>query len=178
MRMCIKKFDLNYNKCIYFSSFFMKRFKLFYVVIPLLVLGIALLGQYFTAQWMERYGTLKLLSFTPSGWIIGLVWTIIFILVTISAILFWIKSERDKKFWFIISLFIDNALLNILRTWLFFVKHFFILAIIEMIVLWIFTVMMIIAIYPRSKLASYLLIPYALWLMIATYLAIWIYVLN
>jgi hypothetical protein len=44
--------------------------KKFYVIIPLIVLGVALLGQYFTGQGMQRYATLHLPTFTPPGWFI------------------------------------------------------------------------------------------------------------
>lgn len=156
----------------------MKKFRLSYAVIPLIVLCVALLWQYFTGLWMGWYDTLNLLSFTPSGGFIWMVWTIIFILGSISAILFWIHSERDKKFGFVISLFIDNILLNVLRSYLFFVKHWIFVSIIEMLILWIVTVILIIVIWSRSRLSSLLLVPYAIWLIVATYLAIGIYILN
>jgi tryptophan-rich sensory protein len=137
-----------------------------------------LLGQYFTGHGMQWYATLQLPNFTPSGWFIWIVWTTIFILGALSVILFCSRAEHDKKFGIAITLFIDNAILNVLRTWLFFVKHLFLWSIIEMILLWIVTVILIIAVWPRSKWSSLLLIPYAIWLIVATYLAIGICILN
>jgi len=149
-----------------------------YFVIPAIVVCISLLGQYFTSQWMERYATLQLNSLTPPGYVIGIVWTIIFILSTLSALLFWNKSEHDKKFGIAISLFIDNALLNVLRSWLFFVKHWVLASIIEMGLLFIVTVLLILAVWNRAKWSWILLIPYALWLIIATFLAFNVLLLN
>jgi translocator protein len=103
---------------------------------------------------------------------------VIFVLTALSAILFWHKSEHDKKFGIAISLFIDNAILNVLRSWLFFTKHMILASVVEMILLLVVTVMLIIAVWPRTKLASYLLMPYALRLMIAAYYATRIYLLN
>ncbi|MBU0626306.1 tryptophan-rich sensory protein [Patescibacteria group bacterium] len=76
------------------------------------------------------------------------------------------------------SLFIDNAILNILWSRLFFVKHLFARSIIEMIALWIITMMLIIATWSRSKWSAILLIPYAIWLIIATVLALQVMILN
>gem|GEM_PF-5426672 len=104
--------------------------------------------------------------------------TFIFALGTFSAVRFRHASEHDKKFGLAISMFIDNAVLNILRSRLFFVKHLFVRSIVDMILLLVVTVMLIIATYPRSKRSAYALIPYALWLIIATVFAIRIYFLN
>ena len=156
----------------------MKKFRFSYVIIPLIILVVALWGQYLTMWWMERYTTLQLPNFTPLGWSIWIIRFVIFALGVISTVLFWCTSEHDKKFGIAISLFVDNAILNVLRSRLFFTKHLFLWSIIEMIVLFIVTVMMIIAVRPRSRRSAYLLIPYASWLVIATIFAIKIYLLN
>lgn len=156
----------------------MKKFSFSYIIIPLIVLCVAWLWQHFTTWWMARYATLQLPSFTPSGWIIGMIWTLIFMLTTASALLFRHSSDHDKKFGIAISLFIDNAILNVLRSRLFFTKHLFVRSIVEMIILFIVTVMLTIAVRPRSKWSAYLLFPYILWLIVATIFAIKIYLLN
>lgn len=156
----------------------MKKFRLSYVIIPLITLGVALLGQYFTTWWMARYATLHLPASTPSGPVIWAIRGIIFILTALSAILFRHGSDHDKKFGIAISLFIDNAILNVLRCRLFFTKHLFSRSIAEMIFLWMVTVVMLIAVRTRSKWSAYLLIPYVLRLIIATFFAIQIYLLN
>jgi len=149
-----------------------------YVIVPAIVIAVALIGQYFTGQGMDWYATLRLHSWNPSGLVIGMVRTVIFVLGAISTILFWTQSKHDKTFGIAISLFVDNIILNILRSWLFFVKHRIIVSIVEMILLWIVTVLMILAVWKRSRWSAYLLFPYALWLMIATFFVIRIYLLN
>lgn len=154
------------------------KFKHFYLAVPLTVFCVALIGQHFTGMWMEWYTTLHLPRFTPPGAVIGIIWTIIFVLSTISAIRFFTVSDHDKKSGIVVSLFIDNAILNILRSWLFFVQHWILASIFEMIILFVTTLILIIAIWSRSKLASILLMPYAIWLIIATSYAMYIYSLN
>ena len=156
----------------------MKKCRVWYAVIPLVTLGIAFLGQHFTGKWMDWYSTLNLPARTPSGQVIGIIWTIIFVLFAVSAIIFCIRSDHDKKFWLTSSLFIDNAILNILWSRLFFVKHLFVWSIVEMILLLAVTVMLIVATRTRSKWSAILLIPYALWLIVATVLAFQVMLLN
>lgn len=149
-----------------------------YIVVPLFVLGVAYLGQYFTMQGMDWYGALTLPSFTPSGTFIWVVWTIIFVLFALSAIWFFKKKEYDKKFGLVISLYADNMILNALWSRLFFVKHRFTASIADMILLLLITVVLMIAVWPRSKWSAYFLVPYVLRLMMATYFAIQIRILN
>jgi len=152
--------------------------KLNYIIIPLIVLATSLLGSLFTNKGMEWYNTLKLPSITPPGSVIGAVWTVIFILSAISAIIVWNKAKHDNIFWIIIAIFIVNALLNALWSYLFFYQGLLLAPIIEMIVLNLTTLALIILIWPISKLASALLIPYFIWVSFATYLATTIWQIN
>jgi len=77
-----------------------------------------------------------------------------------------------------VSLFIDNLILNVLRSWLFFVKNLITLAIVDMIILFGITVLLIVVAWKRSIWTSILLIPYAIWLIIATILAFSVSFLN
>ncbi|MCX6738269.1 MAG: tryptophan-rich sensory protein [Candidatus Parcubacteria bacterium] len=152
--------------------------KLYLIVIPLITLIVALSGSLVTNRGMDWYNQINLPVWTPSGGIIGMVWTLIFVLTTISAILFWSRGFRNKKFWIVISLFVANGILNALWSFLFFGLHLIGASILEMIVLEITTIFLIILIKPTSKLASILLYPYAIWVAFATYLAYSTLILN
>jgi tryptophan-rich sensory protein len=107
-----------------------------------------------------------------------MIWTLIFVLTTISAILFWIRGFRNKKFWIVIALLLVNGILNAFWSFLFFGFHLIGASILEMIVLEITTILLIILIRPTSRLASILLYPYAIWVAFATYLAYSTFILN
>jgi benzodiazapine receptor len=154
------------------------KVKLNYFFIPLVTLAVAFAGSWVTTQGMGWYAALRLPSWTPSGGSIGLVWTIIFILSTASALIVWNAATRPKKFSWIAGLFAANAFLNYFWSQLFFGWHHIGLSIAEMIVLEITVLALAVLIWPRSRLASLLLWPYAGWVLFATYLALSVFFIN
>ncbi len=152
--------------------------KLNYIVIPLITFFVAFFGSLLTNNGIDWYKTIKLPSFTPPGFVIGNVWTVIFILSTVSVLIVWNSFPRDQTFWLIISLFLVNAVLNVFWSYLFFTLHSIDAAIFGASLLGISVFLLIFLIWPFSRLAGGLLIPYALWVVFATYLNYRIFVLN
>lgn len=154
------------------------RLKLNYIIIPLIIFGISFFGGRLTDAGMNWYKKIIVPDFTPPGYIIGIVWTIIFILFALSIIIVWNKTKRDSRFWTIIGFFILNGALNIFWSFLFFYSQLIKPAIYEAVLLDLTVILLIILIWPISRLASLLLLPYALWTAFATYLTYSIWLLN
>jgi len=150
-----------------------------YIVIPVITLLTATFGGYLTDQGLAGwYQSINLPAWTPTGGFIGLVWTIIFLLSTISALIVWNSGEMGKRLWNIGLFFIINAFLNIFWVYLFFFKNMIGTAFLEAILLEISVLVLIVLIWPISKKASVLLWPYAGWVAFATYLTYVIQTLN
>jgi benzodiazapine receptor len=152
--------------------------KLNYIIIPLIAVFVAVVGGYLTSGDMSWYKTLKLPSIAPPGWFIGLVWNVIFILTTISALIVWNTMPKSDLFWIVIGLFVVNALLNVFWSFLFFNQHLINAAMVEAGLLGSSVVALIVMIWPFSRLAAGLLIPYAAWTLFATFLNYVIWTLN
>ncbi|MFH1427428.1 MAG: TspO/MBR family protein [Patescibacteria group bacterium] len=152
--------------------------KLNYFIIPIITIFVATLGSYLTSQGMDWYKSINLPSWTPPGGVIGAVWTLIFILGTISALIFFNKAEHNSLFNWIIIVFIINAFLNVFWSYLFFYQHLISPAIFEAATLAASVIILIILIWPISRLAASLLIPYATWVMFATYLTYSVWLVN
>lgn len=152
--------------------------KINYLIIPCIVLLVSFLGGKITGVGMEWYKTINIPSWTPPGWVIGLVWTVIFILGAISVILFWNLQFKPNYFYWVIGLFILNVILNIFWSYLFFGQHLIGLAVIEAITLGLSVLALIILIWPLSKLSASLLIPYCGWTFFASYLTYSVWLLN
>jgi len=148
--------------------------KLHYFIIPAIVILVAVIGSYFTSSGMEWYKTINLPNFTPPGYIIGIVWNIIFILTTISAIIVW----NNKPSNLIIGIFLANAFLNVFWSFLFFNQGLIGAAFFEAILLDISVWALFFLIWPISKLASCLLLPYGLWVAFASFLNFMIWLKN
>ena len=150
-----------------------------YVTIPLITILVALLGSFFTFLGLEAwYGGLVLPVWTPSGTLIGVVWTILYVLAAISVLIVWNKLLHDNRFMIIIALFLANAFLNVFWSYLFFSVHFLGSTIFVSGFLALTVVVLIILIWSKNRYAAYLLLPYAAWVIFATYLNYVIWLMN
>lgn len=155
--------------------------KVNYLVTPLGVLCVSLIGGYFTGGGMTWYDTINLPSFAPPGSVIAVIWSIIFILSAISILLFSNSSKTDRKslfFYIIISLFVLNGVLNVFWTVLFFSWHLVFWSVIEMLFLNLVNLILILMLWKEHKASAILLLPYFIWVAFATYLTYSIYLLN
>jgi tryptophan-rich sensory protein len=150
-----------------------------YVVIPTFAILVSVIGSGLTSQSLQGwYQQINLPEWTPPGSVIGIVWTILFILAAISALMVWNKTVHDRQFRNIITAFVINGVLNVLWSFLFFSRHLVGLAAIEAVVLGLSVVLLIVWIWSRSRLAASLLVPYAAWVFFASFLTYSVWVLN
>lgn len=148
-----------------------------HVVIPLITIATISVGSWITSAGMSWYKTINFPAFTPPGSFIGTVWTVLFILATISALIVWNKARGGRKN-AIGFAFVINALLNVTWSLLFFGLHLIGPAIYESALLGVSVLVLMILIWPVSKMASWLLAPYLAWVSFATFLTYSIWLLN
>lgn len=149
-----------------------------YILIPLVTLIVAVGGSFLTDAGMPWYDALTLPPWTPDGSVIGIVWTVIYILATVSALLVWHRHRNHRRLPVIMAAFALNATLNLLWSAVFFRWHLIGLAAVEAGILGCSVLLLIVLIWPLSRLAPALLVPYALWVSFATYLNASIWLLN
>jgi translocator protein len=141
----------------------------------ILCLLAGIIGALFTTTGPNSwYSQLNKPSFNPPNWIFGPVWTILYIMMGIALYLA-IRKKVSKK---AIIFFIAQLVLNTLWTIIFFGMHNLLIALIEIMILWIFILLTIIEFHKKSRAAAYLMIPYILWVSFATLLNIAICILN
>ena len=151
--------------------------KLNYIVIPLITIAVSSAGGFLTGGGMDWYRTINLPEWTPSGAIIGSVWTIIFILAAMAALMVF-NSEKAKLKSALAAAFLINAFLNVFWSFLFFNQHFIGAAVFEAALLGVSVLALIVLIRPISRWASLLLYPYFIWVCFATYLTYVVWTLN
>lgn len=122
------------------------------------------------------YTTIEKPSFNPPNWIFQPVWTSLYIMMGIAAGLIWqqIETKKEAVRTALVFFFVQLAL-NALWSILFFGLKNPLLALIEIIVLWLMIYETFIKFNSLNKTAGYLLIPYLLWVGFATLLngSIW-----
>ena len=155
-----------------------KTLTLKFLISILLPLSLGAIAGMFTSQSVpEWYATLNRPSFNPPNWIFGPVWTTLYILMGISFFLIW-KQEASKERNRAILFFMLQLLLNFAWSFIFFYFNMIGLALFEIILLWISIVLMLVVFYKIKPIASYINIPYLLWVTFATVLNASYYFLN
>lgn len=149
-----------------------------YILIPLTVLAVDLLGGLFTRQGLEWYKTINIPEWTPPGYIFSVVWITLFFFAAIAALIYWNKVKHNHKFRIVAAIFIANAILNALWSFLFFTNHLIGWALLDAILLEITIIALIALIWRKTKGAALLLAPYAIWVLFASYLNYQIWLLN
>lgn len=137
-----------------------------------LAIGSLLMNEGPTSDW---YSSLNKAPWTPPGWVFGISWTTIMICFSIYlAKLF--TSETNKKL--IFNIFLIEFILNVSWNYLFFNQHLVFTALIGIVLL---TAVIFYFYFNMSKnigKMKYLLLPYMIWLCIATSLNFYILVFN
>jgi translocator protein len=152
-------------------------FKLVFSIVICQLAGF--IGSFFTVSSVSTwYLTLNKPFFNPPGWLFGPVWIILYFLMGISLYIVWNKGIKSSKSKIALSVFGLQLILNSLWSILFFGLKSPLLAFVEIIILWIAILSTLIYFHRISKIASYLLIPYILWVSFAAILNFSIYYLN
>lgn len=113
----------------------------------------------------------------PPGYVFGIVWGILYILIGLSLYVVWIakKSKMQEK---AVRIFFIQLALNVLWSAAFFGLRSPLLGLIVILLLLGSLIYTIFLFYKISKTTAYLLGPYLLWGLFATYLNWGVFVLN
>lgn len=140
---------------------------------------VGLLGTPFTATAIPTwYVFLEKPFFAPPNWIFGPVWSILYLLMGISAYLVWTSDKKEKLIHHALHMFLIQLFLNFLWSVLFFGLKSPVLGLIDIVALLGFIFFTIKAFMRVSRPAAYMLIPYILWVSFATILNAAIIFLN
>ena len=105
----------------------------------------------------------------PPGYVFGIVWPILYLLMGITA---WRTFEIIK------NLFYIQLFLNAIWSWLFFSFHLPLISLIDIWLLIYINIKIVLKVLKMDKLAALLYTPYILWLLFASYLNLFIVMNN
>ncbi|WP_295296672.1 TspO/MBR family protein [uncultured Brachyspira sp.] len=160
-----------------------------YFIIPIITIAICLLMGYLAgisvkADNFSWYNSLNRSPLNPPNIMFPIAWSILYVLMGISIAIIINKyiDEQDleikKKIKNYIFLFIIQFILNMFWTYIFFGLKSPLFGFIEIIILDILIIITIIKFKTISKAASYILIPYILWCLFASYLTLHVLIFN
>lgn len=139
----------------------------------------AVIGSVFTISSIPTwYSVLEKPSLNPPNWVFGPVWTILYLLMGYALFLVWTAKASSKNINKALKVFGLQLFLNMSWSGVFFGLHEILLGLINIVLLWLAIVWTMYEFSKISKKATYLLIPYLLWVSFASYLNLAILMLN
>ena len=138
------------------------KFSVFiYVILALIIGGLASSN---TADDVWYQALIKS-PLNPPGYVFGIVWPILYLLMSISAF----RTFNETK-----NLFLIQLLFNALWSWLFFAFQMPLVALLNIWLLIYLNIKINLKMFYIDKLSGLLFIPYILWLFFASYLNLFI----
>ena len=143
------------------------------LVIPLAVGGIAAL---LTRGNMDVYQTVTQPPFAPPAVVFPIVWTVLYLLMGVSAKLIGDTASGDKAA--ALAVYYLQLIVNFFWPILFFNKQAFFVSFWWLVLLWILVLVMVVRFYRIRPIAGLLQLPYLLWVTFAGVLNFSIWWLN
>ena len=112
---------------------------------------------------------------SPPDWLFPVVWTILYVLMGISSYLIYRDDGIGSE---ALGVYKLQLFVNLMWSIIFFVFKFYLVSFVWILILDVLVIYMIIKFYRINKTASYLQIPYLLWILFASYLTLGVYLLN
>ena len=142
-------------------------------------LSAGLLGSLFVTpaslQWIDA---LNKPSFYPPAWVFAPVWLVLYLSMALSLTLMWNNDPSAKEVRGWVPLFFAHLLVNASWTIFFFGYHAVFIALIDIFVLWWCILLLFCGAMNIERRASWLLVPYFLWVTFALVLNASVWYLN
>lgn len=141
----------------------------------LVTFGVAAFGaQFQPGSW---YTTIAKPNWTPPGWVFGPVWSLLYLMMGVSAWLVW-RLRKAKSVLLPLSLYAAQLSVNGLWSWLFFGQQMIGVALIDLLLLVALVGIAVVLFSRVSRSAGVLLTPYLLWVCFAAALNFQIWRMN
>ena len=147
-----------------------------FILFLLITFSASLVGGLATINFMNPwYSLLNKPIFNPPDWVFGPVWTILYLMMTISIWLYWHSKNKEMN---TVYIYFIHLVFNTTWSIVFFGLHQILLALIVLLILIILIIILILKFKRVNKVSSYLMIPYLLWSCYALFLNLNLYLLN
>ncbi len=123
---------------------------------------------------ISSFSTITKPPLTPPAAVFPIIWTILYILMGIASYLVIMKNPDEK----VLSLYGLQLLFNFFWSIWFFRFGWYLFAFFWLIALWLLILATTLAFFRISRPAGYLMLPYLIWVTIAGYLNLGVYLLN
>ena len=151
---------------LFIESFNIRKYSIVIAVILAAVLGSLASTSSGNDSW---YLSLNKSELNPPGYVFGIVWPILYVLMMISAFLTY------KKVFVVFNI---QLIFNAAWSWLFFRYQMPLVSLLDIYLLIVMNIYILKLMYHESKIAFLLFLPYVLWISFASYLNLFIVINN
>lgn len=153
----------------------MRKALIICLLIPLAVGGLA---AWLTMDSMAQFAALAQPPLSPPGWVFPVVWTILYLLMGWASFLIWKSGAPQAAKKRALGLYGAQLAVNFVWPLLFFRAGLYGFALIWLVILLVLVAETMLAFGRIDRRAAWLLAPYILWLLFATYLNAGVWMLN
>lgn len=145
------------------------------LLVPLLIGGIS---ASLTSQAMVAYGNMNKPPLSPPPWVFSVAWTILYILMGLASYFIIVSESDPRSKAMALNVYAIQLAMNFVWSIIFFNWSMYLAAFIWLMVMLGIVIVCAFRFYNVSRTATYLFIPYILWLTFAAYLNLGAYVLS
>lgn len=150
-----------------------------YAISILISVGVGALSALITRGNMDLYDEIRTPPLAPPSILFPIVWTVLYILMGISAAMIYLNRTSDfKKRTAALATYASSLVVNFAWSIIFFNFKAYFFAFIWLLLLLYLVIKTIVQYRGIDKIAAYLQIPYAIWVTFAGYLSFGIWILN
>ena len=147
-----------------------------FILFLIITFSASLIGGLATFTFKEPwYSLLNKPVFNPPDWVFGPVWTILYLLMTVSIWMYWHSKNKEMN---TVYIYFIHLVFNATWSIVFFAFHKMILSLLVLVVLIALIINLIIRYKRVTMMSSYLMIPYLLWCCFALILNTSLIILN
>lgn len=122
----------------------------------------------------DWYASLNIAPWSPPNIAFPIVWSILYILIAVAGWLIFNSRHNSLKLLWSLQLLLNGA-----WSWIFFGRHWIVAGLVEIVILGAVVLLLIIGCFrARLRAAAWLLMPYLVWLELATTLNVYIVKMN
>ncbi len=145
------------------------------IAIPLAVGG---LSAFLTRNNMNLFDSLQKPPFTPPSWAFPVVWTILYILMGFASYRICTQGVGHPNRTPALVVYGIQLVFNFFWSLIFFNLQTFLPAFFWLMALWVMIIWLLLLTRPIDRVAFWCLLPYLIWVTIAAYLNLFVYLLN
>ncbi len=159
-----------------YSMIMLKNKFISFLLFAIVTYSASFIGSIATISYKEPwYSSLNKSFLTPPDWVFGPVWTILYLLMTISIWMYWHSKNKEMN---TVYIYFIHLVFNATWSIVFFVFHNILFALINLLVIIFFIIVLILKYKDINKVSYYLMIPYLLWSCYALVLNFSLLILN